>query len=506
MAEAPKLLTTNEPTGYAPYSITALLAVILASLFLAALVILGGAAFVGGQQLVEPLLLVLPAGILVLAFAARRQILNSEGTRAGLNLCTFSWWVAILGGCGYAAYLGGRMIGVQQDTKGAIVAWVALLEKGDPVDTRNLDFHNAFAKTLDTGRQQSVELAPRDGKAPDKKEIEAAQKGFADDTPGAVGLVRFRQIDLVRILYRNRGYQPQAFAFDGIQSWQQDTSGLRSKATGTLTTAEGEFKLNFDMMRQIQDGRPVWRVVVPPQGFIAGARVNRYGQRLVDLEMAGQRMVYEIAIKLAQDVPQFRPLLAQHLRSAGFQDLTFLKPILPRSAAFGGIGGHVPDPPGYETLVKSQLFAPLDRGDPAKDGDARAKFYTAWREGYLSPPGVILKESPDQYPLMTVTDKSLELRVPVEIQQPRMETTGAAARGAVVLVIDDADFMTKLNQLRKDAATEPLVDLVPPRSDATIPWRVRHIESDMKNVSMPKQGPSGPPQPGMAPQGMPPPQ
>lgn len=497
MADAPKLLATNEPTGYAPYSVTALLAVILAGLFLVVLLILGGAAFAGGQQLVEPLLLVLPAGILVLQFAARRQILNSEGTRAGLNLCNFAWWVGILGGCGYAAYLGGRMIGVQQDTKGAVVAWVALLEKGDPVDTRNLEFHNAFAKTLDTGRQQSVELAPRDGKAPDKKEIEAAQKGFADDTPGTPGLVRFRQIDLVRILHRNRGYQPLKFTFDGLQSWQQDTSGLRSKATGTLTTPEGEFKLNFDMIRQVQEGRPVWRVVVPPQGFVAGARVNRYGQRLAELEVTGQRMLYEAVVKVAQDLPQLRPLLAQELSAVGFHDMKFLKPLLPRGAVAGGVGFAPHDPPGYETLVKSQLFAPLDRGDAAKEGDARARFYAAWREGTIATPGTILKESPDQFPLMTVTDKAVEMRVPVEIQQPRMETTGAAARGAVVLVIDDADFIAKLNQLRKDAAADPLADLLSPRTDPTIPWRVRQIESDMKAVSMPRSERNAPPQTGM---------
>ena len=46
-------------------------------------------------------------GLCQLAFAARRQILSSEGTKAGLPIATAAWWVAVVGGLGYLAGLSG---------------------------------------------------------------------------------------------------------------------------------------------------------------------------------------------------------------------------------------------------------------------------------------------------------------------------------------------------------------------------------------------------------------
>ncbi len=494
MADAPRLLTTNEPTGYAPYSITAILALLLTIVFAGTLLILGTLAFIGGQQLVEPLLLVLPVGILVLAFAARRQIQNSEGTRAGLPFCSFAWWVAVLGGCGYAAYLVGRLIGVQSDTKDALTAWIATLEKGDPVDTRNLDFHRAFQKTLDTGRQQSIDVVPVDGKPVDVKEIEAAQKGFLEDSPNMIGVIRFRQSDLVRTLYRNREFGPK-FTFDGLQTWDQDASGLRAKSAGTLTTPEGVYKLNFDMMRQVPpDGRPIWRVVAPQQGFISAAQFTRYGQQIFEIEANGRKLVYDAFLPLFGTVTYLRPAILQELSQPDFAKFTFLKQLLGRSAAFGGIGGVPLEPPGYETQIKSQFFVPLNRLDANKDGDSREKFYAVWREGKIVRPGTILQDTPDEAPLMSVSEKMLEMRVPVEIQLPRMEASQSAARGAVVLVCDDAEFIAKLNDLRKAAASDPLIDPVALKGDRPVPWKIRRLESDMKLVKAArKETPGGPP-------------
>ncbi|QEL17244.1 hypothetical protein [Limnoglobus roseus] len=504
MAEAPRLLTTNEPTGYAPYSVTAILALILTIVFMLTLGVLGILAFFSGQQLVEPLLLVLPAGVIVLAFAARRQIQNSEGTRAGLPFCNFAWWVAVLGGCGYAAYLVGRLIGVQQDTKDALVVWMTTLEKVNPIDTRTVDFHKAFQTTLDTGRQESVDVKPREaGKPVDPRDIEAVQKGFLEDTPGMIGVVRFRQIDLLRILHRNHEFQPK-FTFDGLQSWQQDASGLRCKSAGTLVTPEGSYKLNFDMMRQIPTGsRPVWRVVAPTQGFVGGAKFTRYGQQILEVEAAGRSLVYDALLTVFARAPQVRPMLLQEFNQPGFQHFDFLKPLSGRAALMGAGASLPQEPPGYETQIKSQFFVPLDRLDATRDGDPREKFFAAWREGRIVQPGAILAESPDQAPIMTVTEKSIELRVPVEIQLPRTEASQSAARGAVVIVCDDAAFLAKLNDLRKSAAVDPLADPVAPKGDAAVPWKLRHIESDMHLVKSSRSKDNAPSGQAETPPGMP---
>lgn len=494
MADAPRLPTTNEPTGYAPYAVTAILAVILTAVFVLLLGVLGLLAFIGGQQLVEPLLLVLPVGILVLSFAARRQILNSEGTRAGLPFCNFAWWVAVLGGAGYAAYLGGRLIGVQSDTKDALTTWMATLQKGDPVDPRNIDFHRAYQKTLETGRQASVEVKA-DNKSTARQDIEAAQKGFQEDTPGMIGVVHFRQSDLVRALYRSGPFEPK-FTFDGLQTWDQDSSGLRAKSAGTLTTPEGTFKLNFDMMRQTPpDSRPVWRVVAPPQGFISGAKFTRYGQQLMEMDAVGRSFVYDVLLPLfGKDdrLMTFRPLILQEANKPDFARYEYMKQQHARAAVIGGAAGLPQEPPGYETQLKSQFFVPLDRADVGRDGDPRERFYATWRDGRIVRPGVILTDNPDQAPLMGVTEKAVELRVPVELQPPQLEASQSAARGAVVLVCDDAAYVDKLNELRKAAATDPLLDPVAPKADARVPWQVRRIESDMKLVKIArKDAPQG---------------
>jgi hypothetical protein len=479
---APRLSPSGDPVGYAPYSVTAILAAILAGIFLVAIVILGGAALIGGTQLVEPLLLILPAGVLVLAFAARRQIANSEGTRVGVNLCNFAWWVAILGGSGYGAYLVGRMVGVQQDTKEALVQWMTTLQKADPIDPRNPDFHRAFQMTIDTGRQKSLE-------AKTVAEIELAQRGFSDDTPSTIGITRFRQIDLVRVLHRNRDYAPQ-FTFDGLQSWQQDQSGLRCKSTGTLRCPEGEFRLLFDMMRQPVPGdRPAWRVVAPPGGFVGSAKLTRYGMQLEKMEYYGRSLVTTAMLTTFAGLPHYRPqLIADFERPGEFVvALRYFSRRLAESAAVGVAASVRPEPPGYETMIKSQFFAPIARADAAKDGDPRERFFAAWREGRIVPSGIILNDTPDTYPILTVTEKMVELRVPVEIQSPRLESSQSAARGAVVLVCDDADYIAKLNELRRAAATETPIETPPPGAvSETVPWKLVRIVSDMKHVTMPK--------------------
>ncbi|MBX3398410.1 MAG: hypothetical protein KF873_06695 [Gemmataceae bacterium] len=479
---APRLSPSGDPVGYAPYSVTAILAAVLAGLFLAALVLLGGAALIGGTQLVEPLFLILPAAILVLAFAARRQIANSEGTRVGVSLCNFAWWVAVLGGSGYGAYLVGRMVGVQQDTKEALVEWMAVLQKADPIDPRTLDFHKAFQKTIDIGRQKSLEA-----KTP--AEIEAAQRGFADDTGSTIGITRFRQLDLLRILHRNRNFAPQ-FTFDGLQSWQQDQSGLRCKSAGTLRCPEGEFRLNFDMMRQPVPGdRPAWRVVAPANGFVGSGKLTRYGRELEKMERYGRVLVTTSLLTTFGALPQFRPqLVADFEKPNEFAvAIRYFSARTAECAAVGVAATVRPEPPGYETLIKSQFFAPIARSDAAKDGDPRERFFAAWRDGRIVPAGLILAETPDQYPLITVTEKMVEMRVPIEIQSPRLESSQSAARGAVVLVCDDAEYIGKLNELRRAAATEAPAESWPTEVfEQSIPWKIVRIVSDMKHVTMPK--------------------
>jgi hypothetical protein len=243
------------------------------------------------------------------------------------------------------------------------------------------------------------------------------------------------------------------------------------------------------MRQPVPGDRPAWRIVAPAGGFVGSGKLTRYGMQLDKMEYYGRSLVSTAMLTTFAGLPQFRPQLVADFENPGefVVALRYYSRRMAECAAVGVAATVRPEPPGYETKIKSQLFAPVARSDAAKDGDPRERFYAAWRDGRIVPAGVILSDTPDMYPILTVTEKMVELRVPVEIQSPRLESSQSAARGAVVLVCDDADYIAKLNELRRAAATEAPVDMQPPGAvSETVPWKLVRIVSDMKHVTMPK--------------------
>src|SRR5437764_514906 len=91
-----------EPIIYRPLSIWAIAGFAVAVLY-AVLVVVGGLA---GLILGSPLLLgtwgfLLPIVSAAIAFVGRRQVAHSEGTRAGLKLAVWGWWLSVLFGLSY---------------------------------------------------------------------------------------------------------------------------------------------------------------------------------------------------------------------------------------------------------------------------------------------------------------------------------------------------------------------------------------------------------------------
>src|SRR5262245_49696607 len=87
--------TSVDANNYAPYAVLAIIALVVGIVFAVLLLALAVMAFRSGQAFIQPLMLVLPFATLILAFAGRRQILNSEGARAGLPLVNAAWWIAV---------------------------------------------------------------------------------------------------------------------------------------------------------------------------------------------------------------------------------------------------------------------------------------------------------------------------------------------------------------------------------------------------------------------------
>jgi len=100
-----------------------------------------------------PELLIVPLIAIVLSFAARRQINNSEGTRIGIKFCNQAWWIAVIGGFGYLAYLGGIYYAINSDARTAFRNWSAAVVKVNPLEPRNVDLSTALHGTLSPDKQ-----------------------------------------------------------------------------------------------------------------------------------------------------------------------------------------------------------------------------------------------------------------------------------------------------------------------------------------------------------------
>jgi hypothetical protein len=155
MASPPQLRTTESPPsaeGYRPVSVLAIAGLSIA--LLQSLLLLGFAinALVKGSPLVDPwilpfALISLMAGGL-LSLLAWWQIRQSEGTRAGLALAKWGWWLSLLFGLGYLAYYFAIDAAVGLEAKKFTDKWLDKLRDGD--------INGAFVMTLDPERQKNI--------------------------------------------------------------------------------------------------------------------------------------------------------------------------------------------------------------------------------------------------------------------------------------------------------------------------------------------------------------
>ena len=484
MADSPKLPSTSDSTGYAPYSFTAMLAAGVAGVFAVSLVVLGLIAFLSTQHFVKPLMLALPMVALVLSFAARRQITNSEGTRIGYSLCNFAWWVAMIGGMGYAAYLVGIGFAVRTDAAAALKIWSDHVVKADLTDATNTEFYEAFRGVAPPGRQASISF-----KTP--AAIAETLKEWKDD------IVIFRQIDVMRIAHRNKGNVE--FVAGGLSQWERDVQGQGMTCTmnSLMKCPEGQFELTMQMQQSLNSQQELaWQIRLPAQGFVHSAKLTNYGFLIRDMETTAAALVYQDMLPLFGVIGQnavLVPTFAEPMTNAP-HGLRLMQQSIGRVAAMGGPGFVYPEPKDYAEQIAMRFFTPADRSDPSRERLQRDQFLSVWRSGRITPPGSIITENRDTGPILTITDKIAELRMPIELQMPNGATAQTGARGAVVLVCDNPTFMLKLKEARAAAASESAMEM----QDRTlkfenIPWKIVRIESDMKQVSkkQPQSAPGG---------------
>ncbi len=477
----PPLGSTADPVGYVPVAWMAVAAFAVTVLFVVILAVLAVTSWKSKSPLIAPQLLFMPVVAVVLAFAARRIVQNSEGTRTGelfgFDLINAAWWGAVVVGLVYFTYLGAIEVTVRSEAKGEVERWVK--------QVLDDELARAFYRTRDPAERAS--LAPDNAKA-----LEDRYK---------LDWVGFVQCDLVR--YAQRNPKQCTYAPGGLKDWAIKTGGVDCAATGTLTCPEGEFPLQFNL-RGVDaaagsegSGGRQWQVVPAPNGFLREEpRLTPYGWLVAEVQLQGRYFAYEEFLRMARD-RNLRPYAAYvHARLDGDPDLRLI-------SADGGAArlAAVGTPAGLFWQVPDQVYAATAAklfrlpGNKPPDAASGKQFLNVWNSGGLVPAGNRLRNSTDVHDLVAFTDTAVEVRVPVELPV-ESKKADLAARGRVVVVCTDAALLADLKRLRESA--NPAAGTTRP-PDGTglqrrLPWRLDRVESDMRPVQSREAegGPGGP--------------
>lgn len=479
---------SGDTSNYAPYSFLSVFALLVAGLFAVLLLTMGISSWMISQPMFEPRLLILPIVAVILAYAGRKQIQNSEGTRVGLRFCNWAWWIAIIGGCAYAAYLVGIGFAVRSDADEAFARWGAVVVKVDPIDPKNVDLGGSFHATLPPEKQPSV--SPNDsGKL---RALYASQ------------MMAFRQSDLIRLCFRN----PNAVRFEvmGLEDWENDKTDLNCRLTVKLHCPEGEFQMSIALKKSIVEGKPqpVWQVL-PPQNeatnYVRPLWFSTYGERIRDMEIAAHSLVYNQFLNAVSSKAQQASIFRAFGEEQPDPTRTYDKLVSDwqlRLALYGGLGAYSPEPGenSPEWLLKLALsgglnatearhryfalaenhFKPLEPANALDERKMREAFIEFWRHGEFRRPNTVIPKNPDVNMILVPGEEAWYARVPIEMQP---SATGLiACRGVVVLKLDNKEFLKLLNESKADAARHEVQ--YRPAPVVPVPWRVVRIESDLR--------------------------
>ncbi|AMV24106.1 hypothetical protein VT84_06895 [Gemmata sp. SH-PL17] len=491
--QSPALPSTADATPYVPISWTAVAAAVTAGVFAITLLMLGIFAFISKKPLLMQELLVLPVIAVVLSFAARRIIRNSEGTRTGEGLANAAWWASLVLGLGYVAYLFAIDYSVRRDAANKVEEWIG--------QVRDDKVGGAFYTTLLPQQRQGVS----------RSDTSLIEMRFRDE------FLTFRNSDLVRLAQRNKAEGEFKFTSVGVADWSYKPGAIDCAFAGTVTCPEGTFPV-LVKLRGVEGvtaseggGGRQWAVAFQPgSGFIQQDKVERtaYGWMLVLLEINGGSFGKGF-IEYINSGPFTQPFAYQGFIAeggvpseavAGSRNGTvLLTSFVPLGVAAAGQGG-------YTRHMADSVFKLPGGGEPSSG--QKEKFLASWKEQGIFEAGRRLKDPnggvPDKDVILKITDTAVEVFLPIEI--PIQNTTGRAetARGKVVVACKDPGLLAELKARKASAVGGEKPTSSPPQELTqwvNLQWRVVRIESDLNPVSMHQTGQGGPggggPPPGM---------
>jgi hypothetical protein len=468
---APALPSTADPTPYVPVSWMAVSAIAVASLFVGILLALGVSAFLAKKPLIQPELLVLPALGIVLSFAARRVIRNAEGTRTGENLANTAWWISLVAGLGYAAYLLAIDFAIRRDARGTLDRWIESIRAGDAES-----LNEAFLRTREPGQRGKISA----------KDTAQIQGRFRDD------YLAFKQCDLVRIAQRNKG--ACEIVPESVKEWTYRTGGIECLFNGTVKCPEGKFPFvvglrGADPTSSEMAGRQWWVAFAPNKGYFQRDQMafTPYGWLLYSIEQSGTVYANQFILSVragAWAMPYaYQAMMKTDSPDAygKWQATAITTPS--RMAVTGVLAATAPYTSDYLAYsFPDHFYKTPGGGEPTVA--QRDQFKKIWETTGLMQVGGRLKNNPDAQTLVDLSDSSVEVRVPCELPFPGQDTA-SAARGRIVVVSTDPELLRDLKRLRSEADPEQTSSNPPSNIlQRSFKWRIVRLESDMTRVQM----------------------
>jgi hypothetical protein len=250
-------------------------------LFLVLLIVLVLSSVNSRQPMLSYELLVLAAAGVILAAIARSQVRNAEGTRTGLRLASYAWWVSMLGGAGFAAYLFANQWVLERKSGQTADDFFKELQAGRTQQA----FHDYMIPPEDRGRAD-----PEDPAKPDPVARARFEQAYAGN-----GYLNLKHHDLVRLFARN----PNAVQVEriGLRDFGQELGKLRAAHTYRLRCPEGTFEVQVGLIAsEARRGGLRWQIPAHPAPGITPLSVSelsQYGRLVLDLQTEGERVSAE---------------------------------------------------------------------------------------------------------------------------------------------------------------------------------------------------------------------
>lgn len=476
MAELTPIPAAQRPADqeYQPLSGYAVAAVIVGGAFALALVVLVAIGLLSRRTPLSYELLVLPLAGVALAAVARSHIRASEGTRTGLKLANAAWWVCVLGGAGFAAFLTANWVVLRAESRRTADALLEAL--------RNQRMQEAFV-------QYVLPMELRGRAEPGSPEFEAVY--------APAGYSAFVSNDAVRLFAMNGS--DVTFEHRSALDIGQEGIGFKATHVYRVTAPEGGFDVLIKMVASESraGGNLQWHVQSggPGVGITVSSReFSTYGRLVGDLVQDAERAARVWMSHLADGrrglaVLATRPTTEQRSETARIAGTAMLAG---PAAWLAPLGPEAGGPGTFDALLQSGFFRQDESGAPLSDARA-SKLRELWKTPVISPPSPVTA-GPDtvpEKPTFTVSPDAVTVTFPAQIA---LSSPMDAARVTVGLTCTDPEVVAAVNAARAAGAAS--------RDDGSVTvralrpnWRIAWLQTTVEAIPRPR--PDTPPGRGM---------